>query len=29
MEIGEERFIGNDIKKLYHSASFPLSRPVA
>lgn len=29
MEIGEERFIGNDIKKLYQSANFPLNRAVA
>jgi hypothetical protein len=29
MEIGEERFIGNDIKKLYHSESFPLSRTIS
>jgi hypothetical protein len=28
MEIGEERFIGNDIKKLYHSANFPLNRAI-
>ncbi|MBY0226502.1 MAG: hypothetical protein K2Q28_11915 [Hyphomicrobium sp.] len=28
MEIGEERFIGNDIKRLYHSPGFPLNRPM-
>jgi hypothetical protein len=26
MEIGEERFVGNDIKRLYTSESYPLDR---
>ncbi len=29
MEIGEDRFLGSDIRRLYDSADYPLARPAA